>query len=567
MKKLIYILIISLFSTLHSQAKVFDTLHGHLIAPEYIFINADASEAISVGLADIVLWDLGTSKPIKRIDLGNIIKGYNPWDTEFKIKAVPSPTFKELLLEVWVGENSVGYVFDMNTGSFSIDDKVYNDKLFGFDYKGNYYSIDRLRKKGEKPSSITRLIKKPNGNTSPKILSSIVTIWPMGYSLDGEIIYGEDGLKDRLIYLNTETLEIEKTKLKYNYGKYRYKRFDIDNLFYTSKWMKRVPNDANWVNSFYHIDTKKLVTFNKEFPMKGPYTFSDDGKYGIYLSKENSDAKMEVVIKDVFTNKEISKLKLPAGSTYLNQSRMVTGEKQKLFLFTNSLKSLNTYNLNNAELISSLDLMTTETLIAMNKAAREQVVGKKETVSTGTSSNNSGSTTSTLNEKDDYDYKNFLVNFSPIKHFYFNLSNAQNLQGRDITNLPYTQKKYFPPASAKAKIKSVLALGKLAQCDGTVIIFGCVRAIYNNTYDKTLFFMEKIDVNGKSLKFEDVGQMVKLINGGAFVGTTDLGVYQANDKVAIVTEQRERIGKSNKFSNKKRTIMIDQLNCEIWDKK
>lgn len=164
---------------------------------------------------------------------------------------------------------------------------------------------------------------------------------------------------------------------------------------------------------------------------------------------------------------------------------------------------------------------------------------------------------------DDYDFKNFLVNFSPIKHFYFNLTNAQNLQGRDITNLPYTKKNYYP--SGNAQIKSVLALGKLAQCDGSVIVFGVIRAIYDNKWDKTLFFMDKIDAQGKSIQFENVGMMTKGTNGGSFTQTTDLGVYQANDKVAIVTEQRE-IKKSKTISNEKRTIMIDQLNCKVWDK-
>lgn len=116
MKKLIYVLIILIFSVTKNKANAETPLHGNLIAPEYVFLNADASQAISVGLADIVLWDLTTAKPTLRIDLGNIIKDYNPWDTKFKIKASPSPTFKELLLEIDIDGKLTAYIFNMTTG-------------------------------------------------------------------------------------------------------------------------------------------------------------------------------------------------------------------------------------------------------------------------------------------------------------------------------------------------------------------------------------------------------------------------------------------------------------------
>ncbi|MFC5282618.1 hypothetical protein [Pedobacter alpinus] len=74
-------------------------------------------------------------------------------------------------------------------------------------------------------------------------------------------------------------------------------------------------------------------------------------------------------------------------------------------------------------------------------------------------------------QDDDYNFKNFMVNFTPIKHFYFNLTNAQNLSGRDITNLPYTKSNYYPTGG---KVKSILALGKIAQCDNSVVVFGVI---------------------------------------------------------------------------------------------
>ncbi|MFC5282619.1 hypothetical protein [Pedobacter alpinus] len=80
-----------------------------------------------------------------------------------------------------------------------------------------------------------------------------------------------------------------------------------------------------------------------------------------------------------------------------------------------------------------------------------------------------------------------------------------------------------------------------------------------------MFFTDKIDSRGKRLKYETVGVMAKEIDGGPYLQGTDLGVYQANNKVAIVVEQR-LYKKSKTVSNTKRTIMFDQLNCETWDK-
>jgi hypothetical protein len=168
--------------------------------------------------------------------------------------------------------------------------------------------------------------------------------------------------------------------------------------------------------------------------------------------------------------------------------------------------------------------------------------------------------------KADFDIKNFLINFPQIEHFSVNLSTAHNLKGHDITSLPFTQQLYTNGLGNGIMVKSVLALGKISDCNGGAVLLAVTRATLNNKEDRSMFFVNKLDATGKSTAFEVVGLISKGVNGGQFLATVDLSVQVANGKAAVVSEQKYHEG-TKTYKTEKRLLMVDQANCNITEKK
>ncbi len=521
---------------------------GHVITPEYSYFNKECSRVLTISKAEAIVWDIATSKPLYKANLAASIREYNPFDKRWSISAIPSPDLMMLIIQLEPeGGDKQAFLFDMKTGKLSVDDGLFNDKIMGFTSNGDYVAMHGLRTPGKSPNLYLQTYIPPEGSKTAVSVQGIKNFAPVGFSYDGKAFYGKNLDNDKFIIYDPSTGKSENTKLKYD-GKTKY-YFYYTNCIYTSKWLQRVPVGEKWKASFYNVDTRKVVHTETKNGLTGPYNFSDDGRYGIYFLEQNGNEYLKV--KDMASDKEVSSFNSPGGSVYIQLARIPESTSQQFFVLGNSGRALSVFDFNSPKPVKTINTMADANTISMAEGGMNSTFGIKQIEEEA---------------KADFDMKNFLVNFPPIEHFSVNLSTAHKLKGHDITNLPFTKAHYTNGLGAGIKVNSVLGLGKLADCDGAPVIFGVVRAVINGKEDRTMFFLDKLDANGKSSKFEVVGLLSKGVNGGQFLATLDLGVYVANGKAAIVLEQRYHQG-TKTYKTEKRTLMIDQATCTITEKK
>ncbi|TZF82164.1 hypothetical protein FW774_15855 [Pedobacter sp. BS3] len=547
MKKLIYLFIpaLLLFGKAHAQAVYSPPLsEGHIISPQYSFFNENCTQVLTVGLADAILWDIATEKPVQRINFAAFIKQYDPTDERWSLKAVPSPDLTKLIVLLTPkGGNEQAFLFDIRAGKLSPDDAVFNDKIYGFSAKGDYVAMAHMREAGKSPSWYVQTCPPPEGSKVIITVQGIKNFAPVGFSLDGKTYYGKNTENKRFILYDPLTGKSENTGLKYN-DKTKYYFYYTDYLFYTSKWIKRPPTGDDWRNAYYNTETKDIVKWTDKDGITGPYTFSDDGKYGMYFE---TNKLYQFVIRDMKTGKDFARMNQTDQSSRYTYARMPQGNT-KFFVMSNDPGKILVYDINKPDPVKSFSIMAGESTVAMAKNALNSEFGIRKIEE---------------DAKADYDFKNFMINFADIDHFYFNLTNAQSLKGRDIISLPFTKNHYLNSLSADTKVKDILALGKIGNCGAGSLILFVVRTIRNGE-DRTIFFVDHLDEKGNSIKLQDVGIMAKKTAGGPFLATIDLGVYVANNKTAIVIDQR--YPKAPK-SNFKKTLMFDHGVCQVYEKK
>lgn len=519
---------------------------GHVMAPEFSYFNKDCSRVLTISKADAIVWDIASGKPVYKANLTASIRKYNPYDKRWFMYPVPSPDLTLLIIElVPEGGDKQAFLFDMKTGKLSVDDGLFNDKIMGFTPNGDYVAMHGLRTPGKNPNLYLQTYIPAEGSKTAVSIQGIKNFAPVGFSYDGKAFYGKNMDNNKFIVYDPTTGKSENTKLKYD-DKTKY-FFYYKTCIYTSKWLQRVPVGENWKESFYNVDTRKVVQNQTKNGLSGPYNFSDDGRYGIYFLAENN--KEYLKIKDMASDKEVSSFNSHGGSVFIQLARIPESSPEKFYVLNKSGKAISVFNFTNPEPVKTVNMMADENIIKLFEAGMNSIYGVEKIEEEA---------------KADFDMKNFLVNFPPIEHFSVNLSTAHTLKGHDITHLPFTQQLYTNGLGNSIRVKSVLALGKVSDCNGGAILLGVTRAMLNNKEDRSMFFINKLDANGKSTAFEVVGLISKGVNGGQFLATVDLGVYVANGKAAIVSEQKYHEG-TKTYKTVKRTLMIDQSSCVITE--
>lgn len=139
------------------------------------------------------------------------------------------------------------------------------------------------------------------------------------------------------------------------------------------------------------------------------------------------------------------------------------------------------------------------------------------------------------------EFKEFMVNFDQLNLPY--QFNYQTAKARDITNLPFVREKYFKYVNSNVRENTIWALGLVAQCpDGFVLLLMSRYKI--NNQDNSRFFIERFDVNGKSLSSKDLGFTTK--EGGEFFQMLNFSITKESTAVSINTSLRYQNGNTEK---------------------
>ncbi|RYE50961.1 MAG: hypothetical protein EOP48_18935, partial [Sphingobacteriales bacterium] len=508
---------------------------GHTIAPTFSFLNKACTQVMTVSKAEAIVWDLQTKKPMYRATLPKAMIGYNPYDESLTVVPVPSADLTQVIIELKGGDKKNAFIFDMKTGKLSLGDGGFNPWISSFTTEGDFVIMRDLRTPGKNPDQLLQTFLKPDGGTNV-VVNEIKKFAYAGFSQSGGLYWGKNTENDRFILYNPINGKITTTKLKYN-DKIKHFFYYTDTKF-SDKWISRVPSGKDWINSYYEIASGEVIYFTDKDGIKGPYAFSDDGKLAVYYNTKT----YEYHLREPLTQKVVYSIMSPEGISQAAHSRIQEGTN-KMFILGDNGTQMYTYGLAQGKVLDKFNTMADAQVISMSKATLE--------------------TAQKINDVDknalqDFNTKNFLVNFAPMSSFRFNLSTAQNLKGTDITNLPFTKAHYTNGLGSNIKILSVLGLGKLGECQGNSIVFGVVRAVVNGKQDRTLFFIEKLGPNGESLSYENLGLMEKITNGGNFMATIDISISSANNKTAVVVDQKFTNAPK---SNYKKTFMIDLLSC------
>lgn len=350
-----------------------DSQHGHLVPPEYVFFNKKATAAVTIGPADIVWWDMNSGRVLRRIDIANNIRKFNPFTSTADYTAWASPNLKQVLFTLDINGRNLGFLFSFDERKISSADGRYNDKLYGFTFDQSYIVFEGLRDPNTGIPDKMFLGSKSSQMYNGRLDNFI----PTGASYDGNIIYGKNTdsggfLKkpNLIVYDFVEQKTIE-TDLKFEKDDDQYSFFNPWNI-YSSKWI-RVPGKG--FDTFYNIETgEKLEKTTKE-NMVGPRAFSDDGTYAVYFNNSNSTYKID----DLGSGESyIIKKKNSPGSSYLYLSRIPDDGKQQFYVLEKKAKKsfLAVYNIEDGSLVKNYDLMVNEQVIAANKKGRAELLAE-----------------------------------------------------------------------------------------------------------------------------------------------------------------------------------------------
>lgn len=537
-------IVISCFSL---TAQVPDAVHGNLLSPTKVFFDKTCSRALTVGLADIVLWDVATGTPVTRIDIANNVRDYNPFSTTLALNACAAPDLGRVLIELYQGDQKLGFIFDTRTGKLSDDDPYFNDKALGFDTNGDYIVFRNLRTNNGPPGA--RL---ETGLAGTKTTLGLLSDFkPTLASQNGEIVYGEDLKSDKLVIYDFVKGNVIKTKIRFADNATHY-YYLMHPRIYSSQWT-RVPGKSWW--TFYNISTAEIL---EEIPgLKGPYGFSDQGRYALYYRE--TALPWQFVMKDVKTGEELTAPWTSGYTAYLFDSRMVEDGSFRLHQLegdpSKNLGRIVTYDLRNGAEIQAFSIMAAPELVEINRTLRTQAAGGQQArADSYAQPRQEASGTGTLEssgKKIVHDYETFeglIINYDDLPLPW--QLDYDNIRGRDVSQYSYKDKISYGNLSGS----SLHAIGKVFAAEGNIGLISVYRRV-QGSLDLSWFKISVFDNHGNHLQTENIGSTQKDASGVPF--RVDFSVRDAGDFVVIDVVQKSM------NQTERKTMTIDKYHGTI----
>jgi hypothetical protein len=556
MKRSIFSLLVALLAAFPIFAQ--DAVHGNIMPPTSAFFDKACTHVLTVSPADIVLWDVATGTPEKRIDLGNNIQKYNPFTTTFTMTAFAGPELSKVIIDLSENNYHYGFLFDLATGGLSSDDGYFNDKAYTIDEHGDYTVFRNLRSNNG-PAGALLEVGLAGSKTTMGVLSDFKAT---GASLDGKIVYGHEVKSNRLAIYDLSAGKVNKTKLKLeSNSKSPFYYHLIQGLFYSSHWTY-IPGKP-WT-SFYNVATGEVLEASAD--LKGPYSFSDDGSFALYYREGST---WSFVVKNIASKSELTAPWTSGMTAYLYNSRFPIDGKNYLYQMEgdvqNAVGRIVVYNMTNGTEVKSFSVMAPPETIAINKSLRESVIGggeqvqqqqqmqvqqqqQKQVQQTYIADNNN---VQQSDSKANYAYDSFdglLVNYQPLELPW--QLDYNSIQGRDVSNYAYKEKISYGHLSGS----SLNAIGKIFVAEGNIGLLSLYRRT-QGSLDLSWFKVSIFDLHGNHLQTENIGVTQKDASGVS--SKVDFTVTDSGDYVLIHVNQR------SDRSVEKKVITIDKYNGTI----
>jgi hypothetical protein len=532
-----------------------DALHGNLITPTIVFFDKPCAKAVTVSLADVVLWDVPSGKALNRIDLANNIREYNPFTTTLKLNAAASLDLHRVLVELSTDEQRFGFIFDTRTGKLSEDDAYYNDKALGFDANGDYIVFRNLRTNNG-PAGERLEIGLAGSKTTMGVLSEFK---PTLASRNGEIVYGEDLKSEKLVIYHLTTGKTTKTKIKFD-PKVSYWYYLMHPWMYTNEWVY-VPG-KDWF-TFYNPGTEEFL--HSIDGLKGPYGFSDNGKYAYYYRE---GTPWQFVLRDVKTKEEFTAQWTSGYTAYMYNARIPEDGSLKIYQLEGSVEKkegrIVVYDIKNGSEVHSFNIMALPEVIEINRSLRENHLGgstqtQTHTETQTTSQNQSGYTNeSGYSTKADGSGKKLVQDYETFDGFIINYDQLplpwqldyNTIQGRDVSNYKHKDKISYGHLSGS----SLNAIGKVFAQEGNIGLLSMYRRI-QGSLDYSWFKISVFDMNGNHLQTENIGNTQKDASGVPF--RVDFWIEDTGAHILIHVSQKTETGIQKKI------MTVDKYNGTI----